>query len=365
MADRVLRVGVLGQGRSGFDIHCAWLRKDPEKFRIVAAADLLPERRAQAEAELGAKAFRDYRTLLADRSLALDLVVNALPSHLHPPATIEALDAGHNVVCEKPLARTVKDFDRMVAAARRNRRTLLPFQNSRFMPAFRKIQEVIASGKLGRIVHIRLSYSGFARRWDWQTCQELWGGNLLNTGPHPMDHAVVLFGERRPKVSAKLLSDNPYGDAENFALVTLTGKDAPTIEVAVSSFLAYPQGDTFSVNGTLGGLAGGASALRWKYFDPAKAPSHPKFHGQWSDKRQYCHEELPWIEEQWQNDPSDVFAQTSPAYYGNVYDILVNGAPRVITLEQVRRQMAVMEEAHRQNPMPRMQRRFVKRGGRS
>lgn len=362
MTGKTLRVGVLGQGRSGFDIHSAWLRQAPHQYQVVAVADLLPERRAQAEAELGARAYRDYRQLLADPALRLDLVVNALPSFLHPAATIEALAAGHHVVCEKPLARTVKDFDAMAAAARRRRRLLLPFQNSRFLPAFCKLQEVIASGKLGRIIHVRISYSGFARRWDWQTCQEFWGGNLLNTGPHPMDQAVVLFGERRPTVCARLVSDNPYGDAENFALVTLTGKDAPTIEVLVSSLLAYPQGDMFSVSGTCGGLAGGANALKWKFFDPAHAPRHPRFHGQWSDKRQYCSEALPWVEEQWQND-GELFQQTSRGFYDNAYAILVNGAARVITLAQVRRQIAVMEEAHRQNPMPRMTRRFPTKCG--
>ena len=360
MTGKILRVGVLGQGRSGFDIHCKCLRQVPQQFQIVAVADQLPERRAQAEAELGARAYRDYRRLLDDRKLELDLVVNALPSFLHPDVTVEALNAGYHVVCEKPIARTVKDFDRMVAAARRNRRTLLPFQNSRFQPAFRKIQEVLASGKLGRIVHVRISYSGFARRWDWQACQEFWGGNLLNTGPHPMDQAVVLFGERRPKVFAKLVSDNPYGDAENFALVTLTGKDAPTIEVLVSSFLAYPLGETYNISGTQGGLTGSFSALKWKYFDPAQAPKRVRFHGQWSDKRQYCSESLPWIEEQWQNDGTDVFQQIARSFYENAYDMLVNNGPRVITLEQVRRQIAIVEEAHRQNPMPRMKRRFLK-----
>jgi predicted dehydrogenase len=363
MSGRVLRVGVLGQGRSGYDIHVRWLRQAGGQFKVVAVADALAERRAQAKAELGAKTFRDYRPLLADRSLQLDLVVNALPSFLHPEATIEALAAGHNVVCEKPLARTVAGFDRMIAASRRARRVLLPFQNSRFRPFFAKIQEVIASGKLGEIVHVRINYSGYGRRWDWQTIQEYWGGNLLNTGPHPVDHAVVLFGERMPKVCARLVSANPYGDAENFAFVMLYGKGAPTIDILISSFLAYPQGDMYSVSGTLGGLAGGPNALRWKYFDPARAPKHRRADGRWSDKRAYCGETLPWVEEQWQQEEGKTFDVFTKGFYDNAYDVLVNDGPRVVTLEQVRRQIAVMEECHRQNPMPRMARRFLRGRG--
>src|SRR5688500_7635534 len=84
---KILNVAVLGQGRSGYEIHVRWIREAKEQFKLVAIADLLPERR-EAAAEFGAKAFGDYTELLADRSLGIDLIVNALPSHLHPPASI-------------------------------------------------------------------------------------------------------------------------------------------------------------------------------------------------------------------------------------------------------------------------------------
>lgn len=95
-----LRVGVLGQGRSGLSIHCHWFEQSPRKFEIVAIADLLADRRRHAEERFGCDTYRDHGDLLARDDL--DLVVNSLPSHLHPPVTIEALRAGHNVVCEKP-----------------------------------------------------------------------------------------------------------------------------------------------------------------------------------------------------------------------------------------------------------------------
>jgi predicted dehydrogenase len=176
-----IRVGIMGQGRSGHGIHATWLRQDRERFEIAAVADGIPERCREAVDELGAKAFGDYRELLADKSLKLDLVVNALPSALHAQAAVEALSAGYHVVSEKPAACTVADFDRMVAAADASGRTLLPFQNSRFQPAFQKIQDVVASGCLGKLVHARISFSNFARRWDWQCLREHCGGNLLNT----------------------------------------------------------------------------------------------------------------------------------------------------------------------------------------
>lgn len=345
-----LRVGILGQGRSGYNIHARGLTTIPELFKIVAVADELKERTEECARDFGATAFTDYRDLLADKTLKLDLIVNALPSFLHPRATIEAFEAGYSVVCEKPLARSVDDYDAMVAAAEKAGKVLLPFQNSRFQPAFQKILSVLESGKLGRLVHGRINFSNFARRWDWQTRRDMWGGNLLNTGPHPMDQAVVLFGDAMPNVFARLVSDNPFGDAENFASVTIWGEKAPTIEVAVSSFQAFPQGEMYNLCCTNGGLSGGISELKWKYFDPSMAPDRaPK--GVWSDERGYCGEKLDWFEESWKlNVQSDNFNLISHGFYRNAWEILVNNAPRVVTLDQVRRQIAVMEEAHRQNP---------------
>lgn len=346
-----LRVAVLGQGRSGFGIHVRWLRDDKEHFKIVAVADLMPERRKEAEEELCVKTYIDYKELLNDKNLDLDLIVNALPTPLHTEGTIAAFEAGYDVVSEKPVAVSVKDFDLMVAAADKAGKKLLPFQNSRFQPAFQRLLSVVNSGCLGRIIHARINYSNFARRWDWQTKREMSGGNLLNTGPHPMDQAIVLFGDETPNVFARMVSDNPFGDAENFASVTLWGENKPTIEVVVSSFMAYPQGSVFNISGTFGGLTGDFNKLEWKYFDPDMAPEQSLPENIWTENRAYCGETLEWNEESWSITPDiDNFTIISRGFYNNAYDILVNDASRVITLEQVRRQIAAIEEAHRQNP---------------
>ncbi|MHC4873431.1 MAG: Gfo/Idh/MocA family protein, partial [Planctomycetota bacterium] len=182
-----LRVGIGGYGRSGRNIHAEWLRQDPKKFEIVAVADQLADRRKDAKDEWGCPVYKDYKELI--KKTDMDFFVNATPSNLHAKGTVEALNAGHNVVCEKPLGRTVKEFDGMVTAAKKNKKKFIPFQNSRFYPFFKKMREVIDSGVIGDLVSVRSVWGGYGRRWDWQTKQEFYGGNLLNTGPHPMDHA--------------------------------------------------------------------------------------------------------------------------------------------------------------------------------
>jgi predicted dehydrogenase len=69
-------------------------------------------------------------------------------------------------------------------------RVLAPFQNRRYEPHFNKVKEIVASGKLGQIVQIRMAWHSFGRRWDWQTLREFGGGQLANNGPHLLDQAL-------------------------------------------------------------------------------------------------------------------------------------------------------------------------------
>jgi hypothetical protein len=163
----------------------------------------------------------------------------------------------------------------------------------------------------------------------------------------------MLFGERTPSVFSRLVSENQFGDAENFATVSLHGKDAPLVEVVISSFMAYPQGEMFNLSCSRGGLTGNATQLKWKYYDPTGAPRREALPTIWSDQRKYNSEQLPWVEESWSFAiGDDLFKAMSKALYDNVYDVLTKGAEPIVKLEQVRRQVAVLEECHRQNPLP-------------
>jgi len=330
-----------------------------DTFQIVSVADQLADRRKMAENEFGARTFSDYRALL--KKGGFEVFVNALPTPLHVPATIEALKAGYHVLCEKPMAGTIKDFDRMAEASAQAKRILFPFQNNRFQPFFNKMQEVLQSGVLGEILVIRSSWSGFQRRWDWQTLTKNLGGSLFNTGPHAIDQALTLIGfDKRPTVTCKMECRNTLGgDAENYCMLTLQGKNMPVVEILLSSFLAYPQGDMYNIQGTLGGLTGHATELRWKYYDPRKAPKQ-KFWKPWSIDRKYPSEQLPWIEDSWKLEVDAEqktsgytlrsFSSGPKTLYDNIHDVLRKKGKILVTLPQVRRQIAILEEAHRQNP---------------
>jgi predicted dehydrogenase len=347
----VIRVGIIGQGRSGYSIHAAHFSQD-RKYKIVAVCDLLEERRTNAEQEFGCDSYEDYRDMLKRDDL--ELVVNSTPSHLHVPVTLDILEAGINAVCEKPLARRARDVDRLIEAAAKAGKVFTIYQQSRYAPYFRQVRKVIDSGVLGRIVMIRIAFNGFSRRWDWQTLQEYGGGNLLNTGPHPLDQALQLFGPGMPNVTCVMDRANTWGDAEDFVKLILTGEGRPTIDLEISSCDAYPL-YTYHIHGTLGGLTGNPSALKWKCYKPREAPKQKLIREPLPDQ-QYCREDLVLHEKEWTvpKGKSNLFGTMSAQYYGDLYKTLTDGAELVIKPEQVRQQIAVIEKAHKQNPLSRL-----------
>ena len=353
-----IRVGIIGQGRSGRDIHASYLATVPDKYAIVAVADEIPERAARGGQEFHCDSTTNYRDLLKRDDL--DLIINASFSFQHVPITKEILKSGHNALCEKPLARKAKDADDLIVLAKKSKKLLAIYQQSRFSPVYQKVRQVIESGVLGRIVEIKCAYNGFGRRWDWQTLQAMHGGNLLNTGPHPLDQMLMLFDAKAmPEVWCKMDRANTFGDAEDHVKLILSGKGKPTIDLEISSCCAYPL-YTYQVFGTHGSLTGLGTQLKWKYFDPAKAPARKLIRQPLAgDKGQpiYCGEQLPWVEEAWDL-PKEVADTMFPYMAGQLYDnlhaALTQGAPLTVTPQQVRRQIAVIEEAHRQNPLSKL-----------
>ena len=348
-----IRVAILGQGRSGRGIHAEYLRQVPKKFTIAAVADPMKDRRDRAVKEFGCDVYSNYKPILKRDDI--DLVINATPSYLHVPYSLEFLNAGFNVLCEKPLAAKVNDVDRLIAAQKKSGRVFAIFQQSRFAPYFQQVRKVIGSGVLGDIVQINIQFNGFSRRYDWQTLTEFDGGNLLNTGPHPLDQALQLFGtDVMPKAFCAMRSAINYGDAEDHVLLILEGEGRPIINLEISSCCAYPT-HIYNVYGTRGGLSGNTGAIGWRYYLPKEAPKIRLQKRPLSDadgNPVYCSDSLKWQKKTWKVPKSkkDLFNTLSQAFYAMLYKTLTQGAPLEVTPEQVRQQIAVIEECHRQNP---------------
>lgn len=349
-----IRIGIIGQGRSGRDIHAAAAMNLPEMYEIVAISDPVEERRTRAKKELNCEVYADYQDLIKHRDI--DLIINATPSQMHVPVSLEILEAGKHVLCEKPLARRVTDVDALIQAAEKSGKMLMVYQQLRYAPAFKQLCEVIDSGILGRIVQVSLTYSGFSRRWDWQTLQEKDGGNLLNTGSHAIDQALRLYGnEGMPQVACLMDKAVTFGDADDFVKIVLHGPDRPFIDVEISSCNTYP-GLTFQAQGTLGGIIGSHQRLDWKYYRPEEAQDQQLISEALSGADGtpvYCSEALIWHEKSWE--PANEF-EANPynsgamKYYADMHRALINSEPHEVTIQDIRRQVSIIEQCFQQNP---------------
>lgn len=338
-------VGIAGLGRSGWGIHARLLETLKDRYRIAAVLDLIPERRSEATARLGCRAHESWESFLDDGDV--ELVINALPSTLHTPRTVSALQAGKSVVCEKPMALSARDADRMIAAARRSGRLLTIFQNRRYDPDFVAVRRVIDSGVLGRIIHVRTASHSFKRRWDWQTLQKHGGGELNNNCPHPVDQCLLLMGDVEPEVFCIRDRVLTLGDAEDHNKIVLRAKGAPTTEIEVTHACAYPQ-DRWLVMGSRGGLRGDTKKIVWKYFKPDELPPRELDERPTPD-RSYNQDSFPTHEETW-----TLEADTSPGHAGfylDLYEAVRNGKPVPVTPESVRRQIRVFDECRKQAPI--------------
>ncbi len=349
-----LKVVILGQGRSGRDIHGLHLTKDTERFKVAGVVEPICERRERAAAEYGCEVFEDYREILGRSDI--DLVINATPSYLHFPITKDLFEHGFNVLTEKPFVPTVAQFDILKATAEKHGCKLLIFQQSRFAAYFIKIKEILASGVLGRPAQIGIQFNGFARRWDWQCSLANNGGALANTGPHPLDQALNLLdmygNEETPNVFCKMDKLNVFGDAEDYCKLILTAPGKPLIDLEISSADAYPL-FTYKIHAANGSLKGTMSHIDWKYFKPEEAPEQHNVPGTLYTTAEkypaYCGEKLKWYEESWDGDPQAPFIAAVRTYYDQIYRRFTEGVPHDVRPEQVRRQIAVTREAHRQN----------------
>lgn len=347
-----LNIAIIGQGRSGRDIHGAFFKSDLNtKYNVIAIVDTLEERRIRAKEEWGCDIYSDYRELFGREDI--DLVVNSSFSHMHACITIDLLQHGFNVVCEKPFAKNYEECARIVDAAEKSGKMLNVFQQSRFAPYYTELQKIIASGKLGRPVQYSISFSGFSRRWDWQTYQGYNGGEVRNTGPHPLDQAINILGfDSDISVFSKLDRVNTFGDAEDYAKIILTAPGKPLIDIELSKCNAY-NGPMYVVHCQYGSLKATMSTIDYKYFNPKTAPKQkltlePLFNQDRTPA--YCSEKLDWTEEHIDLAGS-AFDTAVKKYYDMIYDNIVNGKEMEITPYQVLKQFKVIDLIRSQNPL--------------
>ena len=274
-----VRWGLIGAG----DIvrkRVAGALRDAPASEIVAVSRARNELAESFAHEIGARRWHgDWRALVADADVTA--VYIATPVHVHAAQTIAAAEAGKHVLCEKPMAMSAGECDRMIAACRANGVRLGIAYYRRFYPAVIRVKDIIASGEIGEPVFAQMNAfehfnpdANYPRAWLLQPSMA-GGGPMMDFGCHRIEVLLNLFGAVRE--TAAITSNVVFKrEVEDTAAVLLRFDGGPCASVAVTH-ASHERQDTLHVFGSRGAIHVddlNAGELRVRT-DTERVESHP------------------------------------------------------------------------------------------
>jgi scyllo-inositol 2-dehydrogenase (NADP+) len=334
----MIEVGLVGFGLAGRAFHAPVIRAVPG---LHLAAILQRSGTEAAEKYPDVRIVRSLDELLSMPEIGL--VVIATPNETHYPFAQQCLEAGRDVVVDKPFTTTLEEAVSLVQLARAANHLLTVYQNRRFDGDFQAIRQLVEAGSLGRIVRFETTYDRFRPQLKpaaWREIARPGSGILFDIAPHLIDHALVLFG--LPKaVTAEVRIERENAAADDAFDITLHYSNSMRA-VLRSSILAAAPRPRFVLLGTKGSFVK-------QTFDPQEM----------NLRRGYIPADKPWgfePEENWGvlTVPSgDSFEQRRiPSaicdyrdYYSNVRDAILGRASLAVTLEWALDVMRLLELA--------------------
>ncbi len=249
MAEK-FRIGIVGCGGIANGKHLPALKAQPD-VELVWFCDIIPERAEKAAKEYGtpdAKVCVDYREILEDKTV--DIIHVLTPNRSHSTITVDALEAGKHVMCEKPMAINAEEAKKMVDAAKRTGKKLTIGYQNRHRPDSLYVKEEALAGTFGEIYYARAT--AIRRRavptWGVFTNEyEQGGGPLIDIGTHALDLTLWCMDNYKPKycvgttyhkLADKFPTGNAWGDWKRGEL---------TVEDSAFGFIVMENGATITL----------------------------------------------------------------------------------------------------------------------
>ena len=215
----MIQIGVAGCGKIAQVRHLPEYQDHPE-VRIAGLFDINTGRARALAEQYQAKAFDTFEAMLADPEI--DAVSICTANAVHAEMAIAALNAGKHVLCEKPMATSAEDCERMVRAAADNGRVLMIGQNQRLAAAHVKTRELIEQGAVGRLLTFTTAFrhggpetwtvDPGANNWFFDKARAVMGA-MADLGIHKTDLIQYLTGQKVVEVQAALSTlDKKYSD---------------------------------------------------------------------------------------------------------------------------------------------------------
>jgi predicted dehydrogenase len=277
---KILKWGLIGAG----DIA---RKRVASALRDLQNCDLVGISRARAEfaesfaKEFGArKWFSDWREMLTDQEI--EAVYIATPVYLHAAQTIAAAEAGKHVLCEKPMAMTVKECDEMIAACRANNVKLGVAYYRRFYPSIQRIKQIIGSGEIGKVSVAQINAFEYVdlspedpQYWFLEKAKS-GGGPMMDFGCHRLEVLTNLFGavRRVESIVANVVFEREVEDTAS-ALLQFENRVCANLTV---THAANEKQDTLHIFGSKGSIhmpVLNQSEIRIKIGDKERTEFHP------------------------------------------------------------------------------------------
>ncbi len=362
-----IRVGILGLGRAGRNMHAPEIAQFPDFYEIAAGCDHAADRRENLPEQFkNARIYADYSEMLADPSL--DMITVATRNDDHTPHTLMALEAGKAAVIDKPFATSMEQGEALLKASKQYPGKLFFRFNRRFESPFLMMQDVLKSGLLGDISMIKIHrHPGYVRRFDWQTLTEFHGGLFNNWGPHFVDQGLKLLDSPVKDLWCKLSHVVGGGDADDQVKLVLVGENGCVVDIEISTILTI-YGNLYEIWGSRGSLVIPADGqqLKLRYLDPSirftrldgVRENFPLVYGNPNEQLKFIEESRPIpaatyghllqrgkVIEKGKEDPDHGYTYPDTMWY-HVYQAYQGKAPYPVTAEEAYNVIRTMMRAH-------------------
>jgi scyllo-inositol 2-dehydrogenase (NADP+) len=331
-----LRTAVVGLGRIGWQYHLPSIIRN-KGFDLVAVVDPLTERLREAEQQFAVPCYSKLDQLLGN--MDVDLLVVASPTEYHADHTIGGFESGCNVLCEKPLARSLTEADVVIEAMKRTGRKLMVYQPHRCGTDILALKDLLHRDLIGSVYMIKRAWSAFDRRTDWQAFKAHGGGMLNNYGAHMIDQLLYLCPSPVRRVACSLRSVVTRGDADDVVKILMETSDGTLLDLDITMAAAQPL-PAWHVFGNRGSalLDEHEGCWRVRFFrEEEVSPLEPQ-QGLAAEQRRYgSGETLPWREE------AIPLSQFSPVdFYAKAYDYFALGKESFVPIRDTREVMRVI-----------------------
>ena len=220
------RLAIVGYGGQG-----AWHAEHAMRSDVVELAGIrdIAEKRINAAREKGIRVYESLEEILADDSV--DIVLCATPNDVHKDIVVQSLLAGKNVICEKPVALSVGDFDEMLAAAEKSGAHFSVHQNRRWDVDYLAMKSLVDSGEIGDVINIESRIHGSRGIPSDCRCHKPYGGGMiLDWGVHFLDLILYILGGAKLKTATCDAYSEMAKDMKSYKYTGMWAEDTSDIE---------------------------------------------------------------------------------------------------------------------------------------